>query len=457
MVRFVFESAQPRHQANPPRGGYLVGKDHGPMPTVVRADGGALVADHNRSDAVSLVVEYDTPQAGPLMLRTCLLPGGDRTYLLPLELARHQIMMVIRKLEEWGLSNLSPSHEAMRRFEDARARFTDAATAGSGFASGEPSLDAFEAADESLRLAIEAGEALAREDAHRGRAGAPLKIGCTVAPASFSAADQRVIGERFDFITCPMRWAEVEADEGRYTFAPTDRCIEWAVRHARVPVVSGPVVELSEPAMPGWLGVWDHDYEQLRDFAYEHVKRVVTRYRRTISQWTATSCLSDNAAVPLSIDQMVDLTRVTVLAIRKLHPKARVVIELAYPFGDLVSVRRDRPGVNPRLFAELVLDAGVRIDGVAIRLVMGGEEAGARHRDLLAVAQLMDEFQTLERPVHVSALAAPSESIGPGDAGPRGDEAGAVDRQSAWIRDGVSVRLCHASDRTIGRAAITDT
>ncbi|NJK31236.1 MAG: hypothetical protein HC927_01815, partial [Deltaproteobacteria bacterium] len=53
-------------------------------------------------------------------------------------------------------------------------------------------------------------------------------------------------------------------------------------------------------------------------------------------------------------------------------------------------------------------EAGVRVDGLALRLVMGDRTLGRARRDLLTIAHTLDSFAVLERPIHISALGVPS-------------------------------------------------
>ena len=96
-------------------------------------------------------------------------------------------------------------------------------------------------------------------------------------PVQFSESLQNLITTGCDFISLPTRWRDMEPDEGKYAFTPTDRWIEWAVRHSKMPVSAGPVVDLSRSNVPDWLYIWEHDYETLREVVYEHVKNVITR------------------------------------------------------------------------------------------------------------------------------------------------------------------------------------
>ena len=418
----------------------------------------SLRADIARSETFALVVEYELPGLGRFSLQTCLLPGGDHLYLLPLELARQRIMMIIRKLEEWALSDLSPEDEVMRHFDDAREQFTAAMTAPRGNDRGFSS-EAIAAAERSLRLAIEAGEMLTRLDARQHRhatvesvTSPPPRVGVSLQPEVFAEPHRAAVLNKFDFVSCPMNWRSMEVEEGRYQYTDTDRCIEWAVRSARVPIIGGPIIEFSDAAMPDWLGIWEHDYEQLRDFAYAHIKRIVTRYRRTVSTWIATSCLSDNISIALSLEQMIDMTRLAVLAIRKLHPNAAILVELAHPFGDRLN--HDKPGEPPRLFAEFLVETGVRFDGIALRLVMGDRSPGRSRRDLLTIAHTLDHLAVLEKPVHISRLGVPS---GPRPGDPPVDPPLTAQSQAEWAQQLIDIITARPYVRSVCWQGLADT
>src|SRR5262249_15174467 len=107
----------------------------------------------------------------------------------------------------------------------------------------------------------------------------PAAIGGAVNPSPFAEPPQRVLASACDLLGLPMRWLDMEPEEGKYSFTRTDRWIEWAVRTAKIPVVAGPVIDFRASSVPDWLYIWEHDYETLRELVYEHVKQIVTRYR----------------------------------------------------------------------------------------------------------------------------------------------------------------------------------
>lgn len=407
---------------------YLVGKDQMSIPATIRLVDGELICETAGEEAAALAIQVDAGRAGRLTLQTCLLPHREEAYLLPLELARHRVMLFLNCLEDWQMAALAQDHPAMRRFEDARALFTKALVAGKCDEDGYTREQA-QLARESLMAAIDASEVLTLAHAqqqlgqryaaagesdlsmHHDKPSAPMPatIGCTVHNDQFAEPLQKVLKSNFDFISVPMRWDEMEPEEGAYRFTPTDRWIEWAVRRGKMPVVAGPVVDLSSHAVPDWLYIWEHDYRTLREFVYEHIKRVVTRYRKTVSRWTVIAGANVNSEFALSLEEMVDLTRLGVLLIRKLQPKAQVLVEIAQPYGEHgTHIERS---VSPRLYAEVVKEAGIRIDGIALRLQVGDTEPGRTCRDLMQLACAIDSYAGLDQPLHITAFGAPSQPV----------------------------------------------
>ena len=393
---------------------------------------------------------------GVLTLQTCLLPEREEPYLLSLELARHRLMQFLIKLEEWQLFDLPRDHPIMVLFEQARLTFTDALVAqrhglGEGAAGTAAtygySPDANRLALRALWLGIEAGERQAllhaatsfgprmNGDIHRqaiedqpgganersalGRAAAvvtpnrtgvvlPMRpvLGSAVSPSAFFEAAQDSAERGCEFITMPMRWAELEPTEGKYLFQNTDRWIEWAVRKANLPVVAGPIIDLRPGTVPDWLYIWENDYETLRELICEHVRNVVTRYRRTIARWTVVSGLHANTNFHLGFDHMMDLTRVCVMVVRKLHPQAKIQVEITQPWGEYYT--HNRRSLPPLLYAEMLTQAGISVDSFAVRLQMGQPEQGQSVRDLQEISAMLDRCAMLDRPISVTAVGVPS-------------------------------------------------
>ncbi|HLO41549.1 MAG TPA: endo-1,4-beta-xylanase [Phycisphaerales bacterium] len=450
------------------RHAHIFGPDDLPLAGNVRFEDGLLICEKPGAEAAGLCIQIpvDSPipagggqgtpgGLGVLTLKTCLLPERPAPYLLMLELARHQIMLFLNKLEDWGLFDLPADDPIMVDFERARQAFTAAlvaqraradvhtATAHHGF-----SAEADKLAHAALALAIDAGERLALVSAERNLAGrisgqtysvavarvaaitqeppkplapaivpgagmaiihgTPL-IGCSISPAQFTEPLQRVVASACDFVCMPMRWKDLEPQEGKYAFAGTDRWIEWAVRQARLPVWAGPVIDLRPGCIPEWLYIWENDYATLRQLVFDHVQAVVTRYRRTVARWTIVSGLNVNTNFKLGFDQIIDLTRLCVMLVRKLHPAGKVQVEIAQPFGEYHSI--NRRSVPPLLFADAIGQVGMHLDAIGLRLQFGQPVSGQSVRELMTISALLDRYAALEKPIAISALGAPSAPI----------------------------------------------
>ncbi|MFM9996721.1 MAG: endo-1,4-beta-xylanase [Phycisphaerales bacterium] len=486
--------------AGPARGfvvrhAHVFGPDEVAIPAEITFEDGVIRCRKGSTEAAGLSLQYraDLPAEGPaagraiglFTLRTCLLPERDEPYLLTLELARHRIMLVLNKLEQWGLFDLPADHAAIARFERARHRFAEALVAqrsSNGASAHGLSLGADRASRDALGLAVDAGEQLTMiqadrqlrqrftgelfkqaarqhadsiaadrvlpEGAVKSRDGAgvvlqgPPTIGCVINPGQFVEPVTKQAAALCDFISVPMRWIEMEPVEGRYSFARTDKWIEWAVRTAKLPVWGGPIIDMRHACIPEWLYIWENDYETLRELVYEHVKQVVTRYRRTVQRWTVVSGLHVAEGLSLSLERVMDLTRVAVLLVRKLQPSARVQVEITQPWGEYFA--GSRRSIPPTVYAEMIGQAGIAVDALALRLHGGQTPPGRSTRDLMALSAILDRYADFDKPIVVSGLGVPS----------RGSEAnGTVEDPGSWRGGWTPERQAEWLSRAVAIAA----
>ena len=449
-------------------------------PTITDAVGLSVLIDLDQLASLVEPVEGELPLGpqGCIVLKTTLLPPGAGEaqagrMSLAMELTRRRIMDILNKLEDWQLFDAQGTG-ALDRVEAARQLFTRALVARS-------SPEGSRLAARALLQAVDAGERLALANAARlwsGRIdgsiyrdavaryeraqhekppeGAPILLpatagvtlpgrpllGCTVGPRVFSEGLARLVSASCDFLSVPMRWADLEPTEGSYAFNGTDRWIEWAVRTAKIPVVAGPIIDFRKSAVPEWLYIWENDYETLRDLVAEHIKQVVTRYRRTVRRWTVASGLHVNRSFALGFEQMMDLTKICVLLVRRLHPQANVVIELSEPFGEYYAF--NRKSVAPQNYAELLHQGGLHADAYGIRLQLGQPSPGRAMRDMLAISAMLDRYAELEKPLIVTALGTPSEGLPASSEGrdPGRYRGGLTEQsQAAWMNDVMAMAL----------------
>jgi hypothetical protein len=398
---------------------------------------------------------------GLLTLRTCLLPERPAAYLLSLELARHQLMLLLNKLEEWSLFDLAPDDPTAALIERAREAFTHALVVqreapGSGTAARARvhagyTLEGDRAARAALNACVAAGEGVAMLAARQGHErrisgalaaaashpepagaisdheakaargqlvaspGAILpempRVGVRVNPAAFVPALCEALQANADFVTMPMRWVSMEPTEGKYAFGPTDRWIEWAVLKAKLPVHAGPVLDFHPRSVPDFLFIWENDYETLRDVMLEYLKTIVTRYRRTVQTWTVASGLNVGGTFRLTYEQSIDLTRTAVAMVRKLHPQAKVQVDVAMAWGEYTGAPRGGKSIAPALYAQLLNETQTPFDVLGLRVQMGQPERGRSARDLLHVSTVLDKLARLDKPIAVTCGGVPSQAL----------------------------------------------
>ncbi len=457
MLKFAVMDGTRPAASWPLRHAHILGPDDVAIPAEIELRSGLIECSKRIGGAAALSVAIDLPRGAPsgadrnLLLRTCLLPERAEPYLLSLELARHQIMLMLNKLEEWGLFDEPADSPLMTRIGAAVATFSAAAVRGGNCGPEGPNAVADQLAREALTLAVQVGEEMAlhaaqlthrrrlsgqlgtatgpisvadaetktASHAHGGASGVvlaePPLIGCCINAGVFSAELASAVQQSCDFVTLPMRWLDMEPSEGKYAFAKTDKWIEWCILQAKLPVLGGPVLDVSPRCVPKWLAIFEHDYETLRDMVIEFVKTIVTRYRRTVTTWNVCSGLHAPGGISLSPEQAMDLTKYCIAVVRKLQPQAKVQIEIAQPFGEYTASAKGRSCLPPAIYAELLKQLGLPIDALAIRLQFGSGDPGRAARDILTAMSVLDRFAEIGYPISVSATGWPSGLRGAGE------------------------------------------
>ena len=389
------------------RGAFVVGPESVPMPGALRFEEGLLRVDTGsdpHGGAAATVDPGDEPNAysglpgaaldavgicllwgcaaGEYLLETTRLPPRSEPYVLNVELARHRLMKLLHKQEDWNLWDLPPAGPAVAKARQAQAIFAEslgllhdpAAAAGK--------------ADEALVLALEAGEELAVVHgelllARRRRNGLPRTMFAiradTSEQAPRNAAYRAAMVRSFDCVNVPMPWRQMQPDEDVFATGAVDSTVEFLARN-RVPMIAGPLLDLSEGQVPEWLFIYEHDFETLRDLAFEYVKSVVTRYRRVIKLWNVTAGLHASGSFGLTFEQMVELTRLLVAQVKAVLPSAKTLVSVRQPYGEYLSLPgAGEPGastaVPPMLYAEMVSQSGVQVDGFGVEIVTGRAQA----------------------------------------------------------------------------------
>jgi hypothetical protein len=151
--------------------------------------------------------------------------------------------------------------------------------------------------------------------------------------------------------------------------------------------------------------IWEHDFETLRELAYEFVQKVVHRYRKVIGVWNVVAGLHTNSAFHLSFEQIIELTRLLVSQVKTILPNARTLVTIKQPYGEYHA--RGATSVPPMLYAEMVAQAGINFDAFGLEVEMGVPTPGGYARDIFQLSCMLDRFSTIGRPVFITSTGVP--------------------------------------------------
>ncbi len=154
--------------------------------------------------------------------------------------------------------------------------------------------------------------------------------------------------------------------------------------------------------------IWEHDFDSIRELAYEYVQKIISRYRKAVSMWNVVAGLHTNSAFSLSFEQIIELTRLLVSQVKAMLPNTRTLITITQPFGEYHA--KKNPSVPPMAYAEMVAQAGINFEAFGVEIEMGVPAPGRFTRDLFQLSCLLDRFSTLGRPLFVTAIGVPSRN-----------------------------------------------
>ncbi|MEM9022009.1 MAG: endo-1,4-beta-xylanase [Planctomycetota bacterium] len=404
----VFDGDRPAEDW-PLRNAYLVGADGNAIRAEINQGNGLIKAEKREAGVCAFALQHQVGDLGELTIQTCLLPERNSPYILNLELARHRLMLIYNKLEDWSMFDLAEDHPVTRRQTIARDLFIEALCL-----QHDNPPQAAKIAQQALIAAVDGTEELAlahaelllnRRKATNSLPSAPIGCGVTI-----EHNDPRLKGglqSHFDFIQLPCPWRVISPEENECQWQRMDDWAQWAAKH-RLPVVAGPVVSFEPSCLPDWLYIWEHDYDTVRDLIYEHVERVVSRYKSVVTMWNVVSGLHVNNHFTFNFEQLMDLTRMCTMLVKKIQPQAKVMVEIRQPFGEYYA--HNPKSIPPLMYGDLIVQSAIAFDAFGLRLPMGQAVQGQFTRDLMQVSSLMDQFSHFGRPLYLT-VSSPSEPV----------------------------------------------
>lgn len=392
----------------------VVGPESVPIPGEVFFKDGYVVVNRKDDHAVGLSLLWNVGPLGQFVLETTRLQPREKPYNLNVELARFRLMKIIQKQEDWNLFDFPKVERFTSRLHDGQMLFADAL----GKLHDPPA--AARLADRALEVAIDLSEQLAVFHGElllnrRRASNAFVKhiFGCRVDPSVKNDRYRDLLTGQFDYAVLPMSWKNVQPQEQVFKPEPLDEWVELLGKK-RIPTIAGPLIRLDQQHVPDWMVIWEHDFDMLREMAYDYVQKIVSRYKKAVAVWNVAAGLQSNSAFSLSFEQIIELTRLLVSQVKTLLPGARTLITITQPFGEYHA--KGRQSVAPMLYAEMVANAGINFEAFGLEIEMGVPAPGMFMRDLFQLSVLLDKFATLGRPVFLTAVGVPGRAApDPGD------------------------------------------
>jgi len=439
---------------------YMFGADGVPLRAVnkIRFKNGAIECSKKSPESAGLALLWPVDDFGKILLSTTRMPERKRPYNLNVELARARLMQITLKREDWSLFD-----EETNKFEDmahrAQDRFIEAIQN-----IGNPSK-ASVLADESLKGAMVFSERLAAKHAEvflaarrKTRGLGRHSLGCRIDTELVDNAKYRkCLFDMFGYVTIPVNWAEIESEKGDYDFSTIDHCIDILVGR-RLAICAGPLLYFSEGHLPEWLGDGGWEFEKIREAAYEFISRIVTRYSRYIHAWRVISGMNVNNHFGFNFEQMIEITRTACLAARSADNKSRKIVEILLPWGEYYTEKKKT--VPPLVYADMVIQSAISFDAFAVQLHFGKDRPGMHIRDMMQISSMLDYFAAVVKPVHITGVAIPGQSISDDqDPGVAGEWHREWDQslQSDWIEQFYKIALGKPFVNSITYSNLADT
>ncbi|MDK1030991.1 MAG: endo-1,4-beta-xylanase, partial [Planctomycetia bacterium] len=382
---------------------YLAKQDGEPMASRFRFASGTLFCECSSEYPLSLKVPWTIKNFGRVILETSTLRGRAEPYNLVPELLRGHLARVWQKKDDWGYAFTGPTQAFVRTFAKAKLDFAHC------LALADDPAAASMLAEDVLAHLVPLAETLAMEHAKSGFLWKmnhgqlmQLDFGCHLNPAGTDDVSRQRFAETFNYGTHPFLWRQIEPREHEHYWTWLDGWVHW-LEAKGLTIKGGPLMMFTEDFLPDWLWIWENDFDTLRQYVTEHIIRCVERYSGKVDHWDAVTGLHRLNCMNFSMSQIMELTRAAARAVKQANPQATVILNLIEPWGEYYAT--SPRSIWPLTYAEMCLNTDVPFDAFGIEIFMG---AGGYHaRDMMSISAMLDGFDALGKPIHITAVGVP--------------------------------------------------
>lgn len=400
----VYSNGQPATMVDL-SGAYVVGTDDVPLRADITFQDGIITCRKRAAGPAGLALLWNIPEVGQILLETIRVQEREQPYILQVELARARLLRIQQKLEDWGLQDYAGVEDVAAQIKLGREVLIKALQAST-------SEEAAALGDESLTIAVAASESLTRYHAEaflnrrKLTGGFNRRVfGCSLPVGKPSKAICKCITSAFDFVTVPFVWRDIEPSEQTFNWKPLDTWVESLAKQNIVMKGSG-LLSFRDKHVPDWLYIWEHDFDTIRDLAFEHVRRVINRYGQYIQTWDVISGIHADNCFTFNFEQLMELTRMTAALTKQLCPRGTAIVDIVAPWGEYYA--RNQRTIPPLLYADMTTQSGVNFDAFGLRFCFGPASDGMFLRDMFQISSLIDLFAKMGKPLHITGVQVPS-------------------------------------------------
>ena len=389
---------------------YVAGMEEIPWSTQSSWVGDQLVVERSTSDSGNVYVPWKIDGLGTRVLSTTSLMERDRPYQLEVELARGLIQRIRNRLFLWEMLGLETSAELKEPLQAATREFALAATS-----QHEPA-EASVAANRAIASAMAASENLTSNYAEQAvnvrKRQNPIStlMGVTLDDKTPSVEVRRELASTCNIVQLPVFWRTIEQHEGKPDWKATDTQLAWAQK-AGLKVAAGPLLRLDDAGMPGWMVLWEGDFDNLADQLLKHVKAVVSRYTGRVHLWHVSSRVNTGKLLGLEEEQRLHLVAMAINTVRQIDPRTPIVVSFDQPWAEYLAHQED--SLAPLHFADALVRSDLGISGFGLEINAGYTPSGTGHRPTFELGRLIDQWSTWGLPLMLNISAPSTNSVDP--------------------------------------------
>jgi hypothetical protein len=393
---------------------YVSGCDGRVFPTRIEIDGNTMTCRRQSSDSGKLHVAVPLEGFGRPVIATASLREQEAPYILLVELARGKIGQLRNQSATWQEAGMEVPGEFGQLCREALVQFARATSLQDR--PEEASLTAMEALGCACRATSILADAYSQQRLNFRRERSPrlpASLGCYLGPMVPSDKDTENFVAAFDAAGIATEWSLIEPEEGQYDWETQDAQIEWCRGQKLLPR-GGPLLDLSNGGLPGWLSEWENDFVNLQSFVCDFIETVVTRFLGRIRIWEVVARPNTGGELTLTEEQRLTLSARALETAQRVDEESQLLIRIDQPWGQYQA--RGQHRLTPLQFVDALIRSGVALSGVNLEFGVGFRPCGTSPRDPLELSQLIDQWSLLGIPLHVT-LACPSDTR----ADPQGD------------------------------------